>query len=43
VAGRAQPAVSLRDAAASLEVALTARDGTTARPAHRILQEQKHG
>jgi predicted dehydrogenase len=43
LAGRARPPVGLREAAASLEVALAARDGAMAPPGRRIPQEQKHG
>lgn len=43
LAGRARPAVGLREAAASLEVALAAREGAMAPSGRPIPQEQKHG
>jgi predicted dehydrogenase len=43
LAGRAQPAVGLREAAASLEVALAARAAGASAPAIRIPEEQRHG
>jgi predicted dehydrogenase len=43
LAGGAQPAVGLREAAASLEVALAAREGAMAPSGRPIPEEQRHG